>query len=263
MKGHNSQWLLVGKLKIDDSYQRPISSNKVKGIRKCFDIDKLGVLMVSHRDGCYWVMDGQHRLAAAIHYGLTHVPCCIYEGLSRAREAELRLGFNTRKAESAVERFRLFLAMGNPEAIHIKQIIESAGLALNLSGTGGTYPNPRQIRSVGLVERIYLGYKGGPNLLARTLRISMAAWPDDYKGRTGAILSGLALFLAKYPEVPEAELVSKLQGCTPASLLARIKDEWLGILGYSQDSAIARLIWRVYNYKKRCHQLPNRFVETP
>lgn len=257
---HGARLLPVDRLKTDTTYQRPLSERKVKNLTKSFDCNKAGAILVSHRNGVYSIMDGQHRVAAARRCGVTHLPCVVYEGLSVREEAELRLAFGIRKPDTGADVFLLRLAMGDPVAHRIKRTIEDAGLTLQLSTTHGDKTGPRIIRAIGIMERIYTNYANGEALLSRTLGISMQAWPQDYVGRSGRVLDGVAAFLSKYPEVTDEALILKLQYITPASLLARAKDEWLGVLGIGPSGAIARLIWRAYNFKKRI-KLPNRFGE--
>jgi hypothetical protein len=65
------QYLLLGQLNIDSSYQRSMetrdSQDLVRRIAQYWNWDLCQPLMVSRRlDGALYVIDGQHRLAAAV-----------------------------------------------------------------------------------------------------------------------------------------------------------------------------------------------------
>ncbi|MBV6343375.1 ParB/RepB/Spo0J family partition protein [Candidatus Magnetobacterium casense] len=249
--------IAVGDLQIDHYYQRPLSEEKANIITKNFHIDKVGVLKVSRRDGGYFVIDGQHRLAAAKKRGLTHLPCLIYDDLGPDDEADLRLAFNTRKVDATVDTFRLLLAKQDPTATAIQRIVEDIGLKISLSGGG--HPNPRHIRCVGTLMRTYLQYKHGDQLLARVLMVSRRSWPHDSWGRSSHIIQGLTTFLSLYPELSDAALIDKLRRYTPAELLASARIEQATIVGLGREKIIASLILRLYNRGKR-NKLPNRII---
>src|SRR5690554_1338293 len=82
----------VDQFNIDHSYQRPISPTMVNRIVKAFDSRLFGIVTASRRaDGSYWVLDGQHRIAALIKMGKGNisVPCEVLTGLSMEDEARV------------------------------------------------------------------------------------------------------------------------------------------------------------------------------
>lgn len=247
----------IGDLHIDQNYQRPLSEGRVRQITKDFKTDKLGALMISQRDGHYYVIDGQHRLVAARKYGLRFVPCVVYYNLNAEDEATLRLAFNTRKPDTAAEIFRLQLARQDAATLAVKEIVEDVGLRIHLSG--GTI-NPRAIRCVGILMRIYSASRNGDQLLAHALTVDYHAWPDDYLARAGHIIQGLATFLNYYPDVSDTNLVRKLSQHTPASLLASAKTEAATTIGIGREKIIASILLRLYNSGKRTCRLPNRIT---
>jgi hypothetical protein len=76
------QWIPVSKLRIDDSYQRPIDKagkNNIRRIIENFAWHKFAPIVVSPRNGgVYAVVDGQHRaVACALHGDILDVPCLV------------------------------------------------------------------------------------------------------------------------------------------------------------------------------------------
>ena len=252
-----TKWLPAAILQIDTTYQRRLSQWKLRLLIKTFDEHKLGLLEVSQRHDGYWLIDGQHRLAAARRCGVSLIYCHVHGGLTLAQEANMRLGFHNRKADTPIERFRLELAEGDPAAVHVQAIVREAGMEIHLADTGCR--DPRLLRCVGNLKRIYARYRNGPALLGRVLYISYHAWPDELAGRTGRIVMGIGTFLNYYPEVPDAELIAKLQERTAATLMRLIQSEILGSLG-GPDVAMGRLILMAYNRRKR-NRLPDRFLQ--
>lgn len=251
------RWLPVANLRIDMSYQRALSDKKVAIIVRDFNLNKLGELAVSTRNGTYYLIDGQHRLQAAKQRLLPHVPCRVYSGLTVKEEAELRLAFNSRRLDTSIEVFKLKLAMNDPTVTAISCIVTEAGLEIGFT-THST--DPLHVRCVGTLERIYTRYRNGADLLAHTLDVSCRVWPNDYIGRAGLVLEGLALFLHYYPEVTDTELITKLSHHTPRSLLAGLRTEKVVTFGLGVPRIFGRLVLRAYNYQKR-NKLPERFVE--
>src|ERR1700722_8255050 len=73
------QWVEVGELVIDSSYQRAIGRRgtiNIKGIAENFDWSKFAPVIVAPVEGGkFAVVDGQHRTTAAMLRGVESVPC--------------------------------------------------------------------------------------------------------------------------------------------------------------------------------------------
>ena len=67
--GKKFVFLPVSELKIDHGYQRPIRS-KIKRMVREWDYNLCDVILVSYRDGKFYVVDGQHRVEAARQKGV-------------------------------------------------------------------------------------------------------------------------------------------------------------------------------------------------
>lgn len=60
-------WVRLDQMKINPQAQRGFSASN-PAVKNPFNIDVMGFLHVSHRDGNYYVVDGQHRRAGAIAF---------------------------------------------------------------------------------------------------------------------------------------------------------------------------------------------------
>ena len=76
----------VSLMKLDHSYQRVLSPN-VKKLMEKWDNEKCNFLLVSYRDGYFYIIDGQHRYSVAVAKGIVLLPCIILTGLTQHDEA--------------------------------------------------------------------------------------------------------------------------------------------------------------------------------
>ena len=68
------------KLQIHPAYQRDLVAQKVSEISAAWSWIALGALVVGERGGEFWVIDGQHRAAAAKRRSdTTHLPCVVFK----------------------------------------------------------------------------------------------------------------------------------------------------------------------------------------
>jgi hypothetical protein len=141
----------IDDLHIDPSYQRDLSRDLVERIKAAWRDAAAGAIVVSRRvSGDLYIVNGQHRTAAAAEIGRTEVLAQVIDGLSREEEAALRLLGNTSRADSAQERFRAQVAAGNVESIAIQEIAREFDTRIN--------PSPDQrsgINTVAAVEDLY------------------------------------------------------------------------------------------------------------
>lgn len=68
--------------------QRPVK-NHVRKISANYDPKKAKAIIVSYRDGHFWILDGQHRYLAAKDNGEDYMACQVYENLTIEEEARL------------------------------------------------------------------------------------------------------------------------------------------------------------------------------
>ena len=61
-------WVRLDQMKISPVAQRALNQSWVDRLAAEFNPDVMGLLHVSHRDGWFYVVDGQHRRAAAIQW---------------------------------------------------------------------------------------------------------------------------------------------------------------------------------------------------
>jgi hypothetical protein len=77
-------------INIPHEYQRDLLKSRATKIAREFDWFQFGVLIIAHRNGEYFVVDGEHRLTAALSLEeLDLLPCMLYDFEGPLHEAEI------------------------------------------------------------------------------------------------------------------------------------------------------------------------------
>lgn len=122
--GKKFVFLPVSELRIDAGYQRPLRS-KVRRMVQMWNYDLCDVVLVSYRDGKFYVVDGQHRVEAARRVGVEMLACQLLEGLTRIDEARRFVAQNTTASTlSPYDTFGANLLLGDPIDTAIKEICD-------------------------------------------------------------------------------------------------------------------------------------------
>lgn len=190
----------IGDLNIDTRYQRSIeggpSQTLIRKIAMFWDWSLFNPLTVARRaDGTLWVVDGQHRLAAArLRNDLYDLPCVVTPYHNVEDEAASFVAMNVqRRALNAIDLFKAGLAAGDETSTVINGLIEVAGLSLAPHSNFTTW-KPGMISNIAGVRESFKRY-GGPVTL-RALRTLAQAFNGQVLRYGGTIFGGLAVFYA-------------------------------------------------------------------
>lgn len=131
-------------LRLDVAYQREISEDHVNELVTNWADNECGHLVVNYRDDGHFegfnVIDGQHRMQAAIRLGLPAVPCKIYHKLSREQEALMFAEQGNRtKIVNSFAKFRALFCAGDENALLVKNLCDRYKVSTSKkpSGTPG------------------------------------------------------------------------------------------------------------------------------
>src|SRR5262245_16085781 len=212
------QWLRVSSILVDPDVQRSLRTPWAREIAANFDPDRIRVIVVSHRaDGKYYVIDGQHRLAALklMEYGEQLVDCAVFDRRNMAdaevkkEDARLFLELNRVLKQTPLEAFQKAVVAEDPKAIAINRVVMQANLFVSNTGAQGS------VACVAALERVYGGLGTGrntPEVLLSALDTIVKAWgraPVNFNQR---IVRGLGLVFLKYGKQLDREVfVKKLQ----------------------------------------------------
>lgn len=126
-------------LDIDMTYQRCVHATLNKLI-KCFDPRLMAPLVVSIRNGHLYIVDGQHRLIAAIMNGFTSLPCILQTGLTLEEEAKIFASQTKCVSKlSVLESFKANLVWGETIDTTIKAVCDKHGLTVTNRQTGESF----------------------------------------------------------------------------------------------------------------------------
>ena len=252
--------IYTGNLTSGLPYQRPVDEKAVDQLIQDWDERLLDPLTVSFRDGKFFVVDGQHRIAAMrkMNHGReVMVSCKVYSGLTYEQEADLCYKLDKAKKRLSLSQSTNALAESGTDAeiVEIRRLIEESGLhwGLNKSRSGrGKHGEIQATRAVINAYRLL----GGPGF-SRLLYLLRAAWNGEPRSLNAVILSGLALFLKTYEtEVNDHTLIKRLQTIEPEEIIRR------GKMDFSTSSTAlryARVILEKYNGQRGGRKLPYRF----
>lgn len=246
------EWLVASEIGVDMQYQRPLNMGHVRKIVREFNLKAFGVLLVSERaNGTYWIIDGQHRLAAvkALGRGDMRLPCHVYRNLSVAEEAEIFHMQTQRKGIQPVDRFRAQLFSGDADAISINRIIQKHGLQVQQVTQRGA------LAAIATAENIYK--RRGAQRLDDILGIVVAAWGDREEGIPGAAYAGLDAFLLRYADVyDQKRLIRVMRSNDLDRLSADAKALRSALKDIGQDASFGRVLYGIYNRGLTTNRLP-------
>lgn len=157
------------------------------------DLDKLGIPILNRRDGHYWVVDGQHRLAALKLFGFgddDKIECEVYENMSDAEMAEVFLGRDARRPISIFDKFHVACTAGRKRENDIRRAVESNDLAISRNHSQNT------IGAVSALGRVY--DRSGEVVLGQTLRALRDGYAGDPEAFTWELITGVGLVFNRY-----------------------------------------------------------------
>lgn len=201
----------------DTNYARLLYEKRIEKFKQEFDWKLFGRPVVSRRsDGRYAVVDGNHRIAAAVAlFGATvEIPVDILPTVSYREEARLYVHLNKdRWAHTIYQLFKGNKEAGDPETVAIAHMLDARAIT-PLDKTDG-YP------TIGLsthaIRQLYRVYRTGS--LPETLDILIDAWGRHPDCLGMQPLAAVGQFLVDYPKADPARL-RKVLGAADVGLLS-------------------------------------------
>lgn len=214
-------------LELDYAYQRTETGNANK-LAENWDDTACEFLLVSFRDGKFYVIDGQHRMIAAKINGIKSLPCVILTGLTRSEEARrFSVQGVGRKVLTPNDTFKANLECGNTEYkevatdMEIKRICDKYNITITKSNFNPNI-NPKRLRSISRA-RIIVNNSGSSCLEWILDAITNSNWEyctDAYEKDI------LMLFKTYYTEnvedldVAKEKLIAIMNAITPREFVA-------------------------------------------
>jgi uncharacterized protein DUF6551 len=197
------RWVPLTRMRVNPLAQRDLNQARVSQLAASFDIEQMGAPVVSCRGGWYYLVDGQHRIAALkLWLGSwedQQIQCWAYEGLSEAQEAELFLKQNDTLTVGAFSKFKVSIQAGRDTEADVDRIVRALGLRIARGSSG--------ISAVATLRRVY--NRGGPAVLSRALRIIRDAYGEA--GLDGPVIDGISLLCQRYDgDLSEQRAIQRL-----------------------------------------------------
>lgn len=239
------RWVPIAETRVSPRAQRDFSKAHAEEYAADFDLEALGYPVVSLRGDHYWIVDGQHRIAALklIGWGDQSIECECYEGLTEEGEADLYLRRARRRGTKKFDEFRIAVAAQRGTQCQIERIVQREGLKISAGQDDGA------ISAVGALETIY-GY--GTETFTRALRILRDSFVGDSAAFRAHLIKGMGLVCQRYDGVLDDERavqrLSALSGGTIA--LTRRADALKLKTGHRRPDCVAAAIVDTINSGK-------------
>lgn len=183
------------------TYQRAVNMTEVNKIVKSFDRQLMRPIDVSRRAGKYYVLDGQHRVAALRKMGKHVVSATVHLGMTEAEEAMFFVRNNdsaTSTTASALETAHAKLIAGDKEANEIDEDVIIAGYEIDYEKAGIK-------RGIQKYPPLRAAYKRG-NLI-ETLSIIHDSFGSDARSIQSQFITSVSkLLTSKYLNVDKNRL---------------------------------------------------------
>lgn len=192
------EWIAPAELNVDETYQRSLeaesSQTLIRRIATFWDWGLCQPVNVARRaDESLWIVDGQHRHAAAVLRGdIPHLPCVVQSFRDRGEEAAAFVALNKqRRALNAVDMFKAALAAGDEDAAAVMQVITDAGLSIARHANYIAW-KPGQLYCVPTIQAAYRRH--GRAVVSSALCALTEAFEGQVLQFAGNLLDGLILF---------------------------------------------------------------------
>lgn len=122
-------------LLIEQRYQRVLDHVRALKMSKEWSWAAFAAISVAFRDDMYFVIDGQHRVAAALKRAdITDLPCVVFDLSSVAEEAVAFLKTNqSRQALRTNQIIPALTTIGDPAAMLVSKLVKDSGRSLSCS----------------------------------------------------------------------------------------------------------------------------------
>lgn len=229
--------------------QRPFIQAHADELSANLELEKLGYPVINHRDGIYWILDGQHRIHALREngFGNDHLDCEVYEGLTDAEMADVFLGRDARKAVNPYAKFHIACTAEHELETSVRRVVEANHLKISQAKENG---------NVGCVSTLVSIHKrSGSTVLGQSIRTIRDAFAGDATAFDGQLLKGISMVFNRYNgKTNEKHMVEQL---------ARVQYGARGVLrraeaqrertGNQKAQCIAATIVDIYNKGTRAH----------
>lgn len=236
-----------------DGYQRALNNHWVNEIVANFNEDIVKQVTLSHRDGKFWVIDGQHTIAALkMRNGGNDRPveCLVYDGLTVKDEANLFLLLNDSKYSKPVtvsaKAAARFGSLQDKEICDIVDAAKRAGIEVRFR------PTSMPAGATCAVNALTRAWKrlGGEPRFGDMLTALISAWGGDPESLRSDFINGMAEFMVKFDQgFSRARLAKVLRETAPSDIRREAK-----LNSGSTGAKYAKVFTALYNKRLKSSQ---------
>lgn len=219
------KWVRPSELYVDESYQRPLSEERVWSIATNFTWRLYDPLWVGNRTGKLYVVDGRHRLAAASILGkelIPEVPVQVRRTQNVEEEAQTFVELQEkRRTITSAQRFAAKLIFKDPMALELNSILTKHKFKVTSETFGGSAMSakPNEITAVGTLEKIFRA--GGRTRVSAVLQIIREAWDGVPPTTSAWMMRAINRILEREPGTKPDVFARKLSSKDPWGLIER------------------------------------------
>lgn len=194
----------IAEMRVHETCQRNERPGWVRYLLERWDFNEFGYPVVNWRDGTYWIIDGQHRVAALRQagFGEESVECVVYQDLTDKEMAEAFLSLNDRKAVEPFDKFVIAVEANRADESAVMRMVLANKLKISRYSARGT---------IQAVSALMKAHRYGEVVLAQTLRTLRDAYDSAPEGFEGVLIEGIAMVYNRYNGLTdEATLVNVL-----------------------------------------------------
>ena len=231
-------------------YNRGIRRSHVNKIKRNFREDMVKPVIVSFRNGRYYVIDGQHTALAIFELSGNdlNVPikCDVRTGLTYEEEADLYYRINTSNISlSFGETLIGCIEAKDAESLRFRDVVESCGYVVG-SNTNNS------INALSTAWKLFK--KDNGEHLTRVLSLTRACWPGNKGGVDSRILSGISMFLRQHgDEYRNEHFIKMLSAEDPKNLIKKADSLYahMDSRAYTKPYCMYSTILTCYNTRLR------------
>lgn len=228
--------------------QRPFVKAHGDDLASNLDLNKLGFPIINHRDGIYWICDGQHRIYALKENGFTKdvLDCEVYQDLTDAEMADIFLGRDKRRAITPFAKFHVACTANYPRETGIRRAVETQGLKISQSDEENCIT---AVSTLGEVYDMSGGGHQGEVVLGQVLRTIRDGFAGDHSAFAASVIKGLGLVYNRYNgRTNEKELSARLaQSQHGVRGLLRRAESQRERTGNQKAQCVAAVVVETYN----------------
>lgn len=228
-------------------YNRKIDRKRINDIKADYHEDMMQAIIVSFRDGKYWIVDGQHRAQALYEMNNcdpnTLIMCDVRIGLTYEEEADLFYRYNTgTKPLTFDQKLNGLIESNDENAVDFRNTVESCGYVLGKS-----------LKAVSLAWKVY-NRTNGKDTLTEILSLTNSCWPDSKSGADSRIIDGMSMFLKNHGDTYQRDhFIKVMSGVDPEELIKESTTFYKAMdsKSFTKKYCMYTCIVKAYNYSLR------------